>query len=237
VTTPIRVPISRSNRHRPWASWFTLIAALAITGVMQLMARAVQDGSRDSSHGHGRWRSATRACGWRTSSRRVRPRYGLAGVAGTLISLSYAAEPSMGDPFLIKAFVVCVPGRTRIGPGCVDRRLGLGIIEAFATQLDVTIGTQHISGSGLQDAIALVVLLIVADVRPRESWDGPRRPSPRRRRRCAAPGWRHHREARWVCGRPGCVALLLACRSRTTAISQRVSEHSDVRPRWPTAGT
>jgi branched-subunit amino acid ABC-type transport system permease component len=31
----------------------------------------------------------------------------------------------------------------------------------------VTIGTQHISGSGLQDAIALIVLLIVLMVRPR----------------------------------------------------------------------
>ena len=45
--------------------------------------------------------------------------------------------------------------------------MAYGIIEAFATQLDVTIGTQHISGSGLQDAIALIVLLIVLMVRPR----------------------------------------------------------------------
>jgi branched-subunit amino acid ABC-type transport system permease component len=32
--------------------------------------------------------------------------------------------------------------------------------------MDFTIGTQHISGTGLQDAVALVVLLIVLIVRP-----------------------------------------------------------------------
>jgi branched-subunit amino acid ABC-type transport system permease component len=41
-----------------------------------------------------------------------------------------------------------------------------GIVEAFATQINVTIGTQTISGSGLQDAIALIALLIVLIVRP-----------------------------------------------------------------------
>ena len=73
----------------------------------------------------------------------------------------------MGDPFLIKAFVVCVLGGLGSVQGALIGGLAYGIIEAFATQLDVTIGTQHISGSGLQDAIALVVLLIVLMVRPR----------------------------------------------------------------------
>ena len=91
---------------------------------------------------------------------------GLAGVAGTLISLSYALNPTMGDPFLIKAFVVCVLGGLGSVQGALVGGFAYGIIEAFATQLDVTIGTQHISGSGLQDAIALVVLLIVLIVRP-----------------------------------------------------------------------
>jgi branched-chain amino acid transport system permease protein len=91
---------------------------------------------------------------------------GLAGVAGTLVSLSYALTPTMGDPFVVKAFVVCVLGGLGSVQGALVGGLVYGIVEAFATQLDVTIGTQHISGSGLQDAIALVVLLIVLVVRP-----------------------------------------------------------------------
>jgi branched-chain amino acid transport system permease protein len=91
---------------------------------------------------------------------------GLAGVAGNLISLSYSINPTMGDPFLIKAFVVCVLGGLGSVEGALIGGLTYGIVEAFATQLDFTIGTQHISGSGLQDAIALVVLLIVLIVRP-----------------------------------------------------------------------
>jgi branched-chain amino acid transport system permease protein len=90
----------------------------------------------------------------------------LAGVAGTLLSLSYPLNPSMGDPFLIKGFVVCVLGGLGSVEGALVGGLLYGIIEAFATQIDFSIGTQHISGSGLQDAIALVVLLIVLIVRP-----------------------------------------------------------------------
>jgi branched-chain amino acid transport system permease protein len=92
---------------------------------------------------------------------------GLAGVAGTLISLSYALNPTMGDPFLIKAFVVCVLGGLGSVEGALIGGLTYGIVEAFATQLDFTVAGQHISGSGLQDAIALIVLLIVLIVRPR----------------------------------------------------------------------
>jgi branched-chain amino acid transport system permease protein len=72
----------------------------------------------------------------------------------------------MGDLFLVKAFVVCVLGGLGSVPGALVGGLVYGIVEAFATQIDVTIGGQHISGSGLQDAIALVVLLIVLIVRP-----------------------------------------------------------------------
>ena len=92
---------------------------------------------------------------------------GLAGVAGTLISCRTRSTPNMGDPFLIKAFVVCVLGGLGSVQGALIGGIAYGIVEAFATQNDVTIGTQYISGSGLQDAIALVVLLIVLIVRPR----------------------------------------------------------------------
>jgi len=151
----------------PWAKLFTLLAALAITGVMQLWltrsrtGRAIRATSMDIGAAQ-------------LSGVRVTEIYaivfglgaGLAGVAGTLISLSYALNPSMGDLFLVKAFVVCVLGGLGSVPGALVGGLVYGIVEAFATQIDVTVGGQHISGSGLQDAIALVVLLIVLIVRP-----------------------------------------------------------------------
>ncbi len=151
----------------PWTKLFTLLAALAITGIMQLWltrsktGRAIRATSMDIGAAQ-------------LSGVRVAHIYaivyglgaGLAGVAGTLISLSYAVNPGMGDPFLIKAFVVCVLGGLGSVEGALIGGLVYGIVEAFATQLDFTIGTQHISGSGLQDAIALVVLLIVLIVRP-----------------------------------------------------------------------
>ena len=151
----------------PWAKFFTLAAALAITGVMQLWltrsktGRAIRATSMDIG--------AAQLCGVRTPQIYAivyALSAGLAGVAGTLISLSYGLTPTMGDPFLIKAFVVCVLGGLGSVEGALIGGLVYGIVEAFATQLDVTIGTQHISGSGLQDAIALVVLLIVLIVRP-----------------------------------------------------------------------
>jgi branched-chain amino acid transport system permease protein len=152
----------------PWVKLFTLLAALAITGVMQIwltrskMGRAIRATAMDIGAAQ-------------LSGVRVAQIYaivfglgaGLAGVAGTLLSLSYSINPTMGEPFLIKAFVVCVLGGLGSVEGALVGGLTYGIVESFATQLDVTIGTQHISGSGLQDAFALIVLLIVLIVRPR----------------------------------------------------------------------
>ena len=152
----------------PWAKVYTLIAALLITGVMQLWltrsktGRAIRATSMDIGAAQ-------------LSGVRVAQIYaivyglgaGLAGVAGTLISLSYSLNPAMGQPFLIKAFVVCVLGGLGSVEGALIGGLAYGIVESFAAQMDFTIGTQHISGTGLQDAVALVVLLIVLIVRPR----------------------------------------------------------------------
>jgi branched-chain amino acid transport system permease protein len=152
----------------PWVKVYTLVAALLITGLMQLWltrsrtGRAIRATSMDIGAAQ-------------LSGVRVSQIYavvfglgaGLAGVAGTLLSLSYSLTPNMGDPFLIKGFVVCVLGGLGSVQGALIGGLTYGIVEAFATQIDVTIGTQHISGSGLQDAIALVVLLIVLILRPR----------------------------------------------------------------------
>jgi branched-chain amino acid transport system permease protein len=152
----------------PWVKLFTLIVALAITGVMQVfltrskVGRAIRATAMDIGAAQ-------------LSGVRVAQIYaivfglgaGLAGVAGTLLSLSYSINPSMGEPFLIKAFVVCVLGGLGSVEGALVGGLTYGIVESFATQLDMTIGTQHISGSGLQDALALIVLLFVLIVRPR----------------------------------------------------------------------
>ncbi len=151
----------------PWVKLATLLAALLITALLQLwltrsrLGRAIRATSMDIG--------AAQLTGVR-----VRQIYaivfglgaGLAGVAGTLISLSYAMTPSMGDPFLIKGFVVCVLGGLGSVKGALIGGVAYGIIEAFATQYNHTFGTQTISGSGLQDAIALIALLIVLIVRP-----------------------------------------------------------------------
>lgn len=151
----------------PWVKLYTLVAALLITGIMQVWlsrsrtGRAIRATSMDIG--------AAQLAGVRVT--RIYAIVfglgaGLAGVAGTLLSMSYAVNPTMGQPFLIKAFVVCVLGGLGSVEGALVGGLTYGIVEAFASQIDVTIGSQHISGTGLQDAVALVVLLIVLIVRP-----------------------------------------------------------------------
>jgi branched-chain amino acid transport system permease protein len=142
----------------PYAKLATLIAALVITGIMQLFltrtrtGRAIRATSMDIGAAQ-------------LSGVRVAHLYaivyglgaGLAGVAGVLISLSYSLQPSMGDPFIIKAFVVCVLGGLGSVEGALIGGILYGIVEAF--------GSQYV-GTGLSDAVALVVLLIVLIVRP-----------------------------------------------------------------------
>jgi branched-chain amino acid transport system permease protein len=142
-----------------WIKLWTLVVAFAITGLMQLFLTRSRTGR------------AIRAMAMdidaaQLSGVRVAHLYavvfglgsGLAGAAGVLISLSYSLQPSMGDPFVISAFVVCVLGGLGTVQGALVGGLLYGILEAF--------GSQYI-GTGLQDAVALVVLLIVLIVRPR----------------------------------------------------------------------
>jgi branched-chain amino acid transport system permease protein len=82
---------------------------------------------------------------------------GLAGIAGVLISLSYSLQPSMGDPFIINAFVVCVLGGLGSVQGAIVGGIIYGIIESF--------GSQYI-GSDVPNAVALVILLLVLAFRP-----------------------------------------------------------------------
>jgi branched-chain amino acid transport system permease protein len=142
----------------PYVKLWTLIAALAITGLMYAwlsrskLGRAVRATAMDVGAAQ-------------LSGVRVAQVYavvfglgaGLAGAAGSLLSMSYSLNPSMGDPFIIKAFVVCVLGGLGSVEGALVGGLVYGVVESF--------GSQYI-GSGYQDAVALVVLLIVLIVRP-----------------------------------------------------------------------
>jgi branched-chain amino acid transport system permease protein len=142
-----------------WTKLWTLLVALAITALMQVWltrsktGRAIRAMSMDIDAAQ-------------LSGVRVSHLYaivfglgaGLAGAAGVLVSLSNSLQPSMGDPFVISAFVVCVLGGLGSVQGALLGGIVYGILEAF--------GSQYV-GSGLQDAVALVVLLIVLIVRPR----------------------------------------------------------------------
>ncbi len=142
----------------PWAKFLTLVAALVITVLMQAFLTRTKTGRaiRATSMDIG----AAQLAGVR-----VAHLYaivfglgaGLAGAAGVLVSMSYSLQPTMGDPFVIKAFVVCVLGGLGSVQGALIGGIVYGILESF--------GSQYI-GTGLQDAVALVVLLIVLIVRP-----------------------------------------------------------------------
>jgi branched-chain amino acid transport system permease protein len=142
-----------------WAKFWTLLAALLITGCMQAFltrtktGRAIRATSMDIGAAQ-------------LSGVNVAHLYaivyglgaGLAGAAGVLISLSYSLQPSMGDPFIIKAFVVCVLGGLGSVEGALIGGIVYGIVESFGSAL---------IGTGLQEAVALLVLLLVLLFRPR----------------------------------------------------------------------
>jgi len=150
---------SLGNVTIAWVKLWTLLVALVITALMQLWLSRSKTGR------------AIRAMAMdidaaQLSGVRVAHLYaivfglgaGLAGAAGVLISLSYSLQPSMGDPFVITAFVCCVLGGLGTVQGALVGGLLYGVLGSF--------GAQYI-GTGLQDAVALVVLLIVLIVRPR----------------------------------------------------------------------
>src|SRR5580658_5408012 len=126
-----------------WTKLWTLVVALAITAVMHVWLSTSRTGRAIRA-------MALDIDAAQLSGVRVSHLYavvyglgaGLAGAAGVLISLSYSLQPSMGDPFVIKAFVVCVLGGLGSVPGALVGGLLYGVLESF--------GSQYI-GSGLQD--------------------------------------------------------------------------------------
>ena len=83
------------------------------------------------------------------------------------LTLSYPLHARHGRPFLIKGFVVCVLGGLGSVQGALVGGLVYGVVSSFATRFDVTIADSTSAARGLQDALALVVLLIVLIFRPR----------------------------------------------------------------------
>jgi branched-chain amino acid transport system permease protein len=81
----------------------------------------------------------------------------LAAAAGSLVSVSYAITPNMGDSFVVRAFVVSVLGGLGNVTGALVGGLVYGIIESFGALW---------FGEGFKDVVALVVLLIVLLFRP-----------------------------------------------------------------------
>jgi len=133
-----------------WTKLWTLVVALAITGVMQVwltrsrLGRAIRATAMDIGAAQ-------------LSGVRVAHVYaivfglgaGLAGAAGVLVGLNQSLNPTMGDAYIIKAFVVCVLGGLGSVQGALVGGLVFGVIEAL--------GSQYI-GTGVPDAVALVVL-------------------------------------------------------------------------------
>jgi branched-chain amino acid transport system permease protein len=81
----------------------------------------------------------------------------LAAGAGALVSVSYAITPTMGDSFVVRAFVVSVLGGLGNVTGALVGGLVYGVIESFGALW---------FGEGFKDVVALIVLLLVLLFRP-----------------------------------------------------------------------
>ncbi len=80
----------------------------------------------------------------------------LAAGAGTLISISFPIDPTMGGAYTLRAFVICVLGGLGSIPGVMMGSVVFAFIEVFS----------GIWFPSLKDAIALLVLVLVLIVRP-----------------------------------------------------------------------
>jgi branched-chain amino acid transport system permease protein len=84
-----------------------------------------------------------------------------AGVAGALISLTQAINPTAGNPFTLQAFVVVVLGGLGRVSATVAGGLLFGLIETLGQTMVPGLG------AGWTDAIAFAILVLVLVVRPR----------------------------------------------------------------------
>ena len=81
----------------------------------------------------------------------------MAGISGSLMSITYMITPVMGNPFTFLAFVICVLG----GLGNINGALAGGIVFGLAD----TVGSV-VLGTGWKDFIAMFILVIVLIFKP-----------------------------------------------------------------------
>lgn len=142
----------------PWIKLWTLVIAMALTfGLNRLLTatklgRAIRATSMDVD--------AARLQGVNVAgiyALTMAISAALAGAAGSLVSVSYAISPDMGDSFLIRAFVVSVLGGLGNVQGALVGGIVYGLIESFGAL---------VFGQGFKEVVALAVLLLVLLLRP-----------------------------------------------------------------------
>jgi branched-chain amino acid transport system permease protein len=83
---------------------------------------------------------------------------GLAGVAGTLLSMIYEISPAMGEPYTVTALIVITLGGLGSAPGSLFGGLLLGLVETFGT---------HFTNPSLKMLLSYGVFVAVLLLRPR----------------------------------------------------------------------
>jgi branched-chain amino acid transport system permease protein len=83
---------------------------------------------------------------------------GLAGVAGTLLSMIYEISPAMGEPYTVTALIVITLGGLGSAPGSLFGGLLLGLVETFGT---------HATNPSLKMLLSYGVFVAVLLLRPR----------------------------------------------------------------------
>lgn len=142
----------------PWVRLWTLVIAIGLTLALQTfmnrtkVGRAIRatsmdvDAARLSGVDVARIYALTFGIG-----------AALAAAAGSLVSVTYAITPTMGDSFVVRAFVVSVLGGLGNVTGALVGGLVYGIIESFGALW---------FGEGFKDVVAMLVLLLVLLFRP-----------------------------------------------------------------------
>lgn len=81
----------------------------------------------------------------------------LAGAAGSLMSIAYVISPVMGPAYLLRAFTICILGGLGNIYGALVGGLVFGVVESFGGLF---------LGTGLQEVIGMVMLVVVLLLRP-----------------------------------------------------------------------
>jgi len=82
---------------------------------------------------------------------------GTAGIAGSLISLSYPIFPAMGPGYTLVAFVVCVLGGLGSVPGALLGGVILGLLQTYAAAW---------LGPNFDNIVAFSALILMLVIRP-----------------------------------------------------------------------